>query len=867
MRQTAAEGFWLKENKHPFVFENPLGDVFKIMIISSNVIRIRYLTQAENTLEKQEPYESFELVDNESHYEISSLLREDGKEEMEIETASIRLVVMLKPAFQLSWYASSSKENLPFAQDLAYRSYVYDKTNANKWHYQKRFQDTLYYGLGERSGSLDLAGRRFELERLDCMGYDAETSDPLYKFCPFYLSLSKQTKEAYGIYYNNFSRTSINLGQELDAIWGPYTYYHSDSGPLDYYMIYGPSVSSVVKNYSLITSRPRHLPPRYSLGYLASSMGYAEAEDAQSKLEEFADNLRKNDIPCDGLHLSSGYTVNKDGDRCVFVWNSTRFPDPEKLAEKFNRWGIQIFANIKPWLLQQAHPHFDQLKNDKGFIWNGDEDEPGTVMQWRGGRNTMGKASYVDFSSQAGYSYWKSNVKSQLLDKGYRLWLDNNEFTLPDDGYKFACSVPPDGFSNLLDSNVMFLSGPNIPKEPTAAKDVGTTLQTLLMIQASYEAVLEHAPNQRPFLITRSATPYSNELVSQTWSGDNTTAWKTIKYNIPMGLGAGLCGMPAGYGHDVGGFAGPKPDPEMFVRWVQQGVFWPRFSIHSWNSDDSVTEPWMYPQVTPTIRSSIHFRYKIIPYIYTLYVQHAFREGEPLVRPVFYENQHDTATYNQEFDFMLGPSLLIAPVYEPNVTMRSVYLPSNSSWYHYQTGKYYSTDEKGEFVQVPAAITDEAAPFFVKAGSMMCFGKVMNNVHASEDDERRVQIFPERFDANTKHVNGKTERKTFILFEDDGDTLYHETGRAFAEIHIWMETSETEIHVGMDIVNDGFFPYYDTVWVTCPIASETRKLVFEGQDDENEYNDSSSIKRVVDDKTLHVYTGLKLNIRKGKFMN
>lgn len=249
--------------------------------------------------------------------------------------------------------------------------------------------------------------------------------------------------------------------------------------------------------------------------------------------------------------------------------------------------------------------------------------------------------------------------------------------------------------------------------------------------------------------------------------------------------------------------------------------------------------------------------------MYTLYVEHAFRTGEPLVRPVFYDNQHDIATYNQEFDFMLGPALLIAPVYEPNVTTRTVYLPSNSAWYHYQTGKYYSTGEKGEYVNVPAPITDEAAPFFVKAGSMMCFGKVMNNVHASEDDERRVQIFPERFDANTKHVNAKSERKTFVLFEDDGDTLYHETGQAYAEIHVWMETTETEIHVGLDIVNDGFFPYYNTVWVTCPIASETRKLVFEGQDDEDDYSVSAATtKRMVDDDTLNVYIGLKLNIKR-----
>lgn len=370
-------------------------------------------------------------------------------------------------------------------------------------------------------------------------------------------------------------------------MWGSYTYYQCDTGPIDYYMIYGPSVPSVVQSYSSITSRPRYLPPRYSLGYLASSMGYAESDNAQSEIESFIEKCIENDIPCDGIHLSSGYTVNDQGDRCVFTWNKKRFPDPEKLAHHLKERGIYIFANIKPWLLQDAHPHFEQIKNEKGLVWDGDG--PSSVMQWRGGRNTMGKASYIDFSSVAGYHYWKSHVKSQLLEKGYQLWLDNNEFTLADDGCTFACHMLPEKryYSNLM------VSGPSIPTTCTSAREVGTSLQTLMMIQASYEAVVEHNAIQRPFLISRSATPFANELVSQTWSGDNTTAWKTIKYNIPMGLSAGLSNMPAGYGHDVGGFAGPKPDSELFVRWVQQSVFWPRFCIHSWNNDGSVTEPWM----------------------------------------------------------------------------------------------------------------------------------------------------------------------------------------------------------------------------------------------------------------------------------
>lgn len=247
----------------------------------------------------------------------------------------------------------------------------------------------------------------------------------------------------------------------------------------------------------------------------------------------------------------------------------------------------------------------------------------------------------------------------------------------------------------------------------------------------------------------------------------------------------------------------------------------------------------------------MQFRYRLIPYLYTLYVTHAYKKGEPLIRPVFYDHQHDINTYKQEFDFMLGPTVLVTPLYEPSQTIRKVYLPSNTMWYHYQTGKYYESEPKnGSWIEVASEVTDAASPFFVKAGSMMCFGKVMRNVHASPDDERRVQIFPER---------GVSKRQTFVLYEDDGKTLYHETGGAFAEIHVWMETSDTEILVGLEIVNDGFFPYYDTVWVTCPIASETRKLVFDGQE---EGVSMRALPRIVDDETMHVYVGLKLNFKK-----
>lgn len=219
MRQKIAEEFHLKENKHPFIFENDQGHVFQVMIISGDVIRVRFLTEKEKN--------SFENLtdhlykdDNIKDY-ITTLKEEDEESSLEIETSKIRLVVTLKPTFHLSWYSSNDENTTKkqlFAQDLPYRSYGYDQSETSMWHYQRKPTDVFYYGLGERTGPLNLAGRRFRLERLDCMGYDAEKSDPLYKFCPFYIGLSNQTKSAYGIYYNNFSNTILDLGQEIDAV-------------------------------------------------------------------------------------------------------------------------------------------------------------------------------------------------------------------------------------------------------------------------------------------------------------------------------------------------------------------------------------------------------------------------------------------------------------------------------------------------------------------------------------------------------------------------------------------------------------------------------------------------------------------------
>lgn len=236
-------------------------------------------------------------------------------------------------------------------------------------------------------------------------------------------------------------------------------------------------------------------------------MGYAEAENAQEMIEQFAIDCKKRGIPCDLLHLSSGYTVdNLSGVRNVFTWNLKRFPDPKRMFAKLKESGIRTVANVKPWLLSD-HPSFNKLLDGKGFVWDDQNNCPSTTRLWSAGAGATATGSYIDFSSPCGRAFWKDGIK-ELLDVGVDgVWNDNNEFALHDDEATF-----------------------NMGGFPKTVSQVGRAFQTVLMASASYEAMREHVPNSRPFLITRSSTPGAHSFAAQTWSGISTIIQATITH-------------------------------------------------------------------------------------------------------------------------------------------------------------------------------------------------------------------------------------------------------------------------------------------------------------------------------------------------
>jgi alpha-glucosidase len=447
-------------------------------------------------------------------------------------------------------------------------------------------------------------------------------------------------------------------------------------------------------------------------------MQYTEAADAEEQLTGFLARLQEHGIPCRSFHLSSGYT-KRDEKRYVFTWDSARFPDPAALARQFENAGLRLIANVKPAMLRD-HPRFAEAESFRGFIRNSEDESRPHIAQFWGG-----EAAYLDFTNPQTSAWWGAQVKAQLLDKGIAsIWNDNNEFEVWDDGAR---------------ADVAGHGGAMACLRP---------VQTQLMLRASALAQREHAPMKRPYLVTRSGGP-GLQRYAQTWTGDNRTDWKTLRYNLRMGHGLSLSGI-FNFGHDVGGFAGRRPEPELFMRWIEQGIYWPRFTIHSWNDDGSANEPWMYPEILPLVRAAMDWRERLVPLLYTL-MWRAHAHHEPILRPLFFDFPDEAESYEESDAFMLGRDLLVAPVVEAGEVCRSVWLPkTEGGWYDIRTGAPLSCGEN----QVEAPIG--AAPVFIRASSILPLGPS----RSWADGPLTLRLFPL-----------KERCSQLEIYDDDGESL------------------------------------------------------------------------------------------------
>ena len=351
-------------------------------------------------------------------------------EQLRIATARVRLNVQLR-GFFCQWEVMQHGSWQLAASDRSTQSYNFGWWDERVYHYLKRETDEMYFGLGERTGETNRKGQSYRMTNIDAMGYNARTTDPLYKHIPFYLTWKRESRVPFGLFYDTVADCTFDMGRELDNYHCPYRYFAADYGDLDYYFIAGASLADVVQRYTWLTGRPA-FTPKWGLGYSGSTMSYTDAPDAKERMNEFLAGCEKHDILCDSFHLSSGYTTIGEK-RYVFNWDRAKFPDPQSFVNRYLDAGVRLCANIKPCLLRD-HPRYGEAAAEGLFVR--DEDGKPTMVQFW---DEVG--GYLDFTNPRTVEWWKSGVTDSLLKLGVAsTWNDNNEFEIWSCGHSFRTS-------------------------------------------------------------------------------------------------------------------------------------------------------------------------------------------------------------------------------------------------------------------------------------------------------------------------------------------------------------------------------------------------------------------------------------------
>ncbi|MBN1178569.1 MAG: DUF5110 domain-containing protein [Anaerolineae bacterium] len=620
-------------------------------------------------------------------------------------------------------------DRAPIASDTEPAGWTADGHAACRWQLQP---DAHVYGLGERTTAMDRRGAAFTNWNTDPRTYDTG-DDPINLCIPFWLTLHSGGAQGYAILLENTARSQVDVGQTDPHALAAAV----DEQALGYLFFYGPALSHVLTRFTELTGR-HALYPRWTLGYQQCRWSYYP----EARVRQLARDFREtHHVPCDAIHLDIHYM---DGYRC-FTWDRERFPDPTRMLADLHAQGFKLVTIIDPG-----------IKVDKRYWAFRDGMEKDVFCRYPDGQLCTGPVwpgdcAFPDVTAPHARTWWGDLYRGLLEDGVDGFWNDMNEPALfgADDA-----TIPLSVRHNLEGQGSDHRRAHNV--------------YGLQMVRATAEGLARLAPERRHFVFTRSGWTGVQRYAAH-WTADNLSTWESFRLTIPMVMGLGVSGI-AFTGADVGGFAG-TPTAELFTRWLQLGAFLPLFRAHT-ILDSPDQEPWTWGEPYLSInRETIHLRYRLLPYLYTTFWQ-STQTGLPVARPLFLAFQDDPATHALQDQFLCGDALLVAPVLEEGATQRSVYLPTGT-WYDFWTDARHEGPAR---IQVEAPL--ERVPLFVRAGTVLPLGPVVEYVGQASDEPLTLHVYP---------GNGES-----CLYEDDGETLAYQHGE-YRLTHFTLTTTPTGI--------------------------------------------------------------------------
>ncbi len=474
---------------------------------------------------------------------------------------------------------------------------------------EKRFFESVFlrpdesvYGFGERFGPLDKKVQTLLLWNSDTT---LTSSDRSYKSIPFYVS-----SEGYGLFVKTACKTLFEVGSEYCynsisfEIW---------DDCLEYIVFYGSDLKRVLKMYTELTGRPS-LPPLWSFGLWMSRATYRNRRE----LEDVAQRMRSQQIPCDVLHIDPSWMKPKH--YCDFEWNEDAFPNPDDMFKKLREMGFKVCLWEQPYVPKGTAMYEEGV--EKGFFL---KDNDGKVIHIPDFE--LCEVAIVDFTNPEAKEWYKSK-HSSLLRRGVSV---------------FKCDM-----GEAVPEQAVFHNG-----------KTGVEMHNLYPLYyqgAVFEAVEEVYGNGNGLVWGRSGCAGIQRYPVQ-WGGDSHATFEDMACVLRGGLSYSLSGVPF-WSHDIGGFQGPKPSPTLYVRWAQWGLLSPLSRCHG----TTPREPWEYGEEALQIfREFACLRYSLLPYIYS-HAYEACETGIPMARPLVLEYQEDPNVRRVDLEYLFGSALLVVPV-------------------------------------------------------------------------------------------------------------------------------------------------------------------------------------------------------------
>lgn len=534
--------------------------------------------------------------------------------------------------------------------------------------------DEHIFGLGEKFTDFDKRGQRIFSWNTQPNGSETEEA---YKNVPFYLS-----SQGYGFLVETTNRVEFDIGN-TSSVSGEITV-HDDS--FEYVFFGGPSFKEILKQYTGLTGRPNR-PPKWSFGIWMSKYGYRNREE----LEAAVDRLRDTEIPCDVMHLDPYWM--EQGHECDLEWDTESFPRPEEMIEQLHERDIQLSLWENPYVAVGTEAF--ETARDKGYLVRDHTGEPYILDRLS---ISSYRAGIVDFTNPSATEWWKQKHK-KLLEMGVDVFKTDFGEYLPRDAV----------FENNRTGKAMRNIYPHLYQE------------------AVHEITSEVKGENDALVWARSGWIGSQRFPVH-WAGDNQTTFESMAAVLRGGLSLLLSGYSF-WSHDIGGFKG-TPSEKLYIRSSQFGLL----SSHARYHGTTPREPWNFgEEAVGVVKKFASIRYKLLPYLYS-YAEIASKTGLPVMRPLVLEFQDDPAVFDLATEYLLGESLLIAPVFSPTDEAR-IYLPEGE-WIDFWNGQRYDGQRTIER-NVPL----DEMPIFFRADSIIPMGEPGQSVQTGTSPEVSLEIF------------------------------------------------------------------------------------------------------------------------------